>query len=185
MDALSAIFARRTAHQYDPRPVDRAILDEALAAAIRAPCHKLTWPWRFTHIGPKARAMITTTGVALKRAKNPTLSPDKVRLIETKLARPPVLIVVSQVRNADLARSREDYAACAAAIQNLALALTAHGVSSKWSTGGVTRDPSTYEAAGISPDVEEIIGFVWAGYAAAEVPAIERPPLSEFVRETS
>ena len=46
----------------------------------------------------------------------------------------------------------------------------------------VTTAPATYAALGIDPEVEEIVGFVWAGIAAKVPPKPERPPLDELVR---
>ena len=80
-DAQSAsiyevIVSRNTAHFYEERPVSQELLHRALRAAIRAPNHKLTNPWRFIRVGEKTRAEITeldacTTaeaGAAISRA---------------------------------------------------------------------------------------------------------------------
>ena len=89
-----------------------------------------------------------------------------------KVGDPPELVVPSQVLTDDDFRRREDYAACACAIQNLMLSLWSEGVTSKWTTGSITRDPMTYEHLGLTPPGEEgheegdqkILGFIWIGY---------------------
>ena len=92
-------------------------------------------------------------------------------------------MVVTQVRTDDEFRSREDHAACSCAIQNMSLSLTADGVGSKWSTGGLTRDRASYDVLGIDQALEEIIGFIWVGLPA-ETPAVKRPTLDSVVRRT-
>jgi nitroreductase len=110
--------------------------------------------------------------------------PEKhVNRIRKKLATPPVLLVVSQLITEDDFRRKEDYAAVACAIQNISLSLWSEGVGSKWSSGGVTRHEETYQIADVDPVKEEIVGFVWAGYADI-VPDPPRLPLEQVLRET-
>ncbi len=175
------IRTRRTAHFYDSEPVPEEVLREALECAARAPNHKLTNPWRFTRVGPETRAKIVELAVELKKRKKPLSDRQEARVRE-KVASSPELLVVRQVLDEDPFRRREDYAACACAIQNLSLALWSHGVSSKWSSGSVTRASETYELLGVDPDREEIIGFVWIGYAE-EQPETPRLPVEEVLDE--
>ncbi|WP_230467298.1 nitroreductase family protein [Lujinxingia vulgaris] len=184
MNTHHTLMTRRTIHDYKSDPLPEGALKRALEAATRAPNHKLTNPWRFTMMGPETRARITEIGVAEKRKKRGELSEAAEASIRTKFTRPPELIAVSQVINADAHRRREDYAAVACAIQNIQLALWSEGIGSKWSSGGVTNAPETYEVLGIGPDVEEIVGFVWVGFADV-VPDPPRTPLSEVVRTTA
>ena len=174
-EIIALIKARRTAHIYHADPVPEALIEAALECAIRAPNHKLTNPWRFTRIGPQTRAAIVELAVQIKEADGPMSEArrDKVR---EKMASSPELFVVTQILADDAFRRREDYAACACAIQNFALALWSEGVGSKWSTGGITSHPHTYELAAIDPDAEEIIGFIWVGYAdpQPETPRLPR-----------
>ncbi len=176
-----ALTTRRTIHDYRPDPLPEGALERALEAALRAPNHKLTNPWRFTRLGPKARATLTDLGVALK-TKNKTPSERLQRVIRAKFSNPPELLVISQVIAADPARAREDYAAIACAIQNLCLSLWAEGIGSKWSSGAVTTHPDTYAMAMIPPG-EEIVGFVWIGYPEL-VPNPGRAPLDAVLRQT-
>lgn len=183
MNAYEAVVGRRTIHDYRPDPVPEEALDRALQAAIRAPNHKLTNPWRFTRIGPQTRSKIVEVGVELKTAgKN--VSPEAEERVRKKLSGAPELLVVSQVRNPDPHRAREDYASVACAIENMMIVLWADGIGTKWSSGGVTTDPRTYELAGVDPQLEEIVGFVWIGYPS-EVRETPRRALEEVYRRTA
>ena len=173
---------RRTAHRYEKgRPVPEEVMERALEAAIMAPNHLMTWPWRFYRVGPEGRAVLASVYVRLKMAgkdANPTIE-DRLR---DKMMQAPELVVVSQVLAGEPAREREDYAACATAIQNLMLSLAGDGVGSKWSTSGVMHDPESYQLLGIDREQETILGLIWAGYSPAPVTAPERPSWRTYVR---
>src|SRR5687767_9979826 len=53
--ALQAIRSRRSIKQFTDRPVTREQLETLLDAAVLAPNHHLTQPWRFYVLGPRAR----------------------------------------------------------------------------------------------------------------------------------
>src|SRR5690554_534487 len=119
MTTHQILMTRRTIHDFKNAPLPEGALTRALEAATRAPNHKLTNPWRFTLMGPQTRARITEIGVAEKRKKRGELSEAAEASIRQKFTRPPELIAVSQVIDADSHRRREDYAAVACAIQNI------------------------------------------------------------------
>lgn len=172
---------RRTIHDFTDQPVEPEVLQRAFEAAQEAPCHKLTWPWRFTRVGRTTRAPLVEENKRLKGQKR-TLSPAMLAKIEARMNNPE-LIVVSQVLAEDPMRRQEDYAAVACAIQNLCLSLHADGVGSKWGTGGLTRTDLAYEVLGIDRSREQIVGFLWVGHAADVLPAPIRPPIEQVVRQ--
>lgn len=180
MDLYDALVTRRTIQTFRASDVAWETVERALAAAHQAPCHKLTWPWRFTVLGRETREALVPRAIELK-AKGREPSEKLCGAIRAKILNPAHCIVVSQRRTDDAFRAREDYAAVSCAIQNLSLALHAEGVGSKWGSGAITRDPLAYEVCGIDPEAEEIVGFIWVGEAAA-VPNVSRPPLADFVR---
>lgn len=188
MDVHQALQRRRTIHRYTPESIPDGVVDKALKAAIRAPNHKLTNPWRFTRVGPELREKLTELGIRLKARKKgkdrSEIDEDYEEYLKEKFANPAELVVVSQILDDDEFRRREDYAATACAIQNFCLSLWGDGVGSKWSTGSMTRHDDTYQWLDINPDEEEIVGFVWVGMPA-EVPDPPRQPLEDVVRTTS
>lgn len=182
MDAHKTLVSRRTTHTFTTEKISPEVIDRALHAANHAPCHKLTFPWRFTIAGEQARAHLSELGVHIKASTRP-VTEDDAKKIRQKILNPSHLLVPSQVRCPDPDQAREDYAACVCAIQNLLLSLTADNVASKWSTGMITRNNDTYRILGINPVVEEIIGFVWVGQGELKQP-ISRPPIEAVVRQT-
>lgn len=182
MDTHAALLTRRTVHNFLPDPVPPGVLDRAVEAAHHAPSHRMTWPWRFTRLGPVARAAIAERAVQVK-ARGAELPEDERAAIRGKFLLPAELWVASQIRSDDPVRAHEDYAAVACAIHNLSLSLHADGFGAKWSTGAITTDAATYDAAGVDPLAETIVGFVWIG-RARDVPQIKRPPWQGFIRTT-
>ena len=181
MDLHDALRSRRTIQRFADAPVPEAVVTRALEAAHLAPNHKCTWPWRFTLPGPAAREALLRVNVRLKTRLKPE-TPELVAALRIKMLNPAHLVVVSQVLSPDPDRAREDYAACACAIQNLQLSVHADGYGAKWSTGGVTTDPETYSILGIDPGVERIVGFVWVGVAEVVPRGPQRPELRAHVR---
>lgn len=185
MDLYEALLTRRTVFRYRDEPVPAASLERALEAARWAPNHKLTEPWRFYVVGTETRRALGEIAASLAEAKCQDRNADEIaRQVErakNKILQVPTLLVVSQTRSpGDDFRAKEDYAAVSLAIHNLVLAFWADGLGCQWSTGGITRDPSSYEALGISAETEEIAGFIKVGYPE-KVPQSKRRPLSEVV----
>jgi nitroreductase len=165
MNLQQLIADRRTIHDYRSDPLPEGALEQALLAAISAPNHRMTEPWRFVRVGPETRNALVQVAAAIKGLKAP-LGEAGLEKIRAKFMEPAELLVVCQTRHADPAVAREDYAAVACAVQNAMLSFWAEGIGSKWSTGGVTTDERSYRLLGIDPAQEEIVGFLWAGYAA-------------------
>jgi len=170
------IRARRTIHRFRPGPVPEEVLERALEAALWAPNHKLTEPWRFYLPGPQTAARLVELNTRLVAA---SAGPEAARAKEAAWQAVPRWLVLTCQRSPDALRAREDYAACACAAHNLALALWADGVGMKWTTGPVTRTPEFHDLMWIDADVEEVVGLMMIGYPE-DIPQVPRRSLGEF-----
>lgn len=180
METIKAIYERRTTHVFISKKVPESIILKAIKAANQAPCHKLTFPWRFYSLGINKRNQIYELAIQIKSSK--TLLNQKLKnIIKEKYHNPSHLLVVSQKLNDDQFIKKEDYAACSCAIQNLSLSLTSDGVKTKWSTGIITRHPEIYNIIKIDSKLEEIIGFIWIGYGENS-PKVSRPLISQIYK---
>lgn len=152
---------RRTINLYLQTPVPDALVLDAIEAATWAPNHHVTEPWRFYLLGRD------TIGRCVDLVREVTTEQKDAKAGEFKAAnwaqKPGWLVVTCRV-SADELLQREDYAACAAAVQNLALYLWKAGVGSKWTTGDITRDPRFLDILGIDPAAETVVGLIWYGY---------------------
>ena len=80
MNVTDAISQRRSIKKFQDRPVTREEIEGLLDAAVMAPNHHLTQPWRFYVLGPEARAAY---GLALGERKAKKL-PDPVKAAEVR-----------------------------------------------------------------------------------------------------
>lgn len=183
MELHDALTSRRTIQRFRAGAIADATLERALAAAVYAPNHKATWPFRFVIAGPVAREAVFRVSLRLKAAKRGGAPDAELEArMRADLLLPDRLVAVVQVVSPDPNRAEEDYAACACATYALMLALHADGAGTKWGTGGATRAPETLAALGVDPATERIVGFVWIGVPEVVPQTPRRPPLDTLVR---
>ncbi len=167
MDALEALRTRRTVSAFSPEAPPRDVVARAIEAATWAPNHHVTEPWRFHVLVGDARDELAAAICATLPPEKAT--PDERASVRSKLARAPVLIVVTQVgATDDPIRDLEDYAACACATQNLLLAAHAEGLAAKWSTGKLGHSEGAKRHLGLEKH-DRIVAYVYVGYAASQV----------------
>jgi len=180
MKVLDAIQNRRSIKRFTDRPVSRDEIEAVLAAAVLAPNHRLTFPWRFYVLGPEARHAY---GLALGDRKARKLTdPDAVAALRTTIAAEqralPCMIAVAVVTNDNPEIREEDYAAVMMAIQNLALAAIELGLGTHIKTGAVMDTAAVREAVGVPTD-QRIIAIVNLGEPAELPPAKPRASAQE------
>lgn len=164
---------------YEPMPVPRSVLLDAIDVARWAPNHRLTEPWRFHLIGPKTREAIIALAAAIDSAAKGERAGAARR---ERWSAVPGFFVMTSPRNADALAEREDYAACCCAAQNLMLYLWQRGIGTKWTTGGITRDPRFFELVGIDISKDQVVGFFWYGVPRI-IPVQKRRSVAEIVTE--
>lgn len=184
MDLRQLIQTRRTVHNYTPAKVDDQIVAEALALSLWAPNHKLSYPWVYRQLGPETRVKLAELAVELKGAKSP-LSDIKAKAVRDNVTVPSHLIALGMKRSADVGRQHEDYATLSCSVQILSLFLWEKGIASKWSTGGWSMHPRAYPLIGVDPAEVSLEGCLMIGHAQIKPPAPERPPLAQFLRQTT
>jgi nitroreductase len=160
---LTAIRERRSVKKVRPDPVPRELIEQVLEAAVWAPNHHLTQPWRFFVLTGAARLAL---GDVL--ARDPALSPDTREVIGQKPLRAPVVVAVAVEPHPDRPLL-DEIAAGAAAIQNMLLAAHALGLGAIWRTGRAIEDPAVKAFFGLS-DRAVLLGFVYLGFPAT-IPA--------------
>lgn len=164
--------SRRTVHDFKPDSVPEALVVDAIEAARWAPNHHRTEPWHFYILGEKPRARIAELNAELVRdAKGERAAAVKLKRWNAM----PGWLVLTCVHSDEAVRSREDYAACCCAAQNLMLYLWAQGVGVKWTTGRVVTQDAFYSAAGIAQDREYVVGLFWYGWPATIIEQHRKP----------
>lgn len=183
MDAIEAIRERRMLPRVetDRRPSPDEI-SELLDLAVRAPNHHLTEPWRFTVLAGDGLERFARV-IAADAAQGDERSADELMdLARRKAERAPVVIVVSCVPSDDpKVVEQEELASVAMAMENLLLAAYAKGLGAMLRTGGYAYHPSVREELELEEN-EQVVGFVFLGYPAAERDKTERTPAAEKTR---
>ena len=178
--------SRRTVYRFRDKQIDPSDLEQAFEAANNAPSHKQTYPWKYYVLGRETREMLLPSVISLSREKEIRKGGEVSESFETRAVSkimdiPVIIAVTTKLTPDDAFREEEDYAATVCSLHNLVLSLWDKGIGSQWSTGGITRHPSTYKNIGISDSLERIIGFVKIGYPES-VPEKKGRNMSEIVK---
>ena len=168
-DVHSTLRSRRSITAVTSDVPPRDAIERLIEAAIWAPNHHMTEPWRFHVLTGAARAAM---GEAVARWLETVRDADdpkqrgEIAAARNNLNRAPVIIVVSQIGSDDPVQDLEDYAACCCATQNLCLAATGEGLATKWRTGTMAAYPAAKQHLGLD-EKDRIVAFVYVGYPAA------------------
>ena len=161
METYEAIMTRRSVPRTDPnRTPDRETIQKLLDAAVRAPCHHVTEPWRFVVLtGDALKELGEAWAAGEERAGN---DPDKVR---DKPLRAPVIIATIEhpKTHIDKVVEIEEHHAMGGAIQNILLAAHDMGLAAMLRTGSAASMPEVLDYLGVSDD-ELVAGFIYVGY---------------------
>jgi nitroreductase len=171
MNVSDAIAQRRSIKKFQDRPVTREEIEALLDAAVLAPNHHLTQPWRFYVLGPESRRRY---GLALGERKARKLpDPDAAASVREKTAAEhvafPALIAVAMTLDEKPETREEDYAAVMQAVGHIMLTAVERGLGTHVRTGAVMDDPAARAAVGVH-DGERIVAMLSVG-VPAEVPA--------------
>ena len=176
--------SRRTVYRFTERVVEESKLEVAFEAASNAPCHKQTHPWNYYVLGLETRRKLLPTVISMAKEKAIKVGGEganqSVNGAVSKIMDIPALIAVTtKLSPQDSFREEEDYAATVCSLHNLVLSLWGMGIGSQWSTGSLTRHPSTYSVLGIDGERERVVGFLKAGYPES-IPKIEKKSSSDI-----
>jgi len=187
---LQLIQSRRTCYQFSDKstsPVSHDDLRHCLTAAIWAPNHKLTEPWRFWVLSEAQQNQLASVYAELRASRRAEKGTEAFETIYQQAVQKfnamPKIVLVGQVLADDAVVRKEDYAACSCAIQNLQLMAWKLGIGVQWSTGPILQDQVTYQQIGASPSQIELIGALYMGNLKGDCSSSngKRKPLEEVV----
>lgn len=173
MDTQEAIATRRMEPKVETEPISRSSIEALLEAAVRAPNHHLTEPWRFLVLKGKG---LDDLGEAMADRLRPhgadgTGGPEldhKIEVERSRAHRAPVIIVAVYSPSTDpKAIEVEDRYSVGAAVQNILLSAHASGLGAYWRTGPAALAPSVKTFLDLEPS-EEIAGFIYVGKPSGE-----------------
>jgi len=166
-----------------PEPVAREKIEEILESAIHAPNHRMTEPWRFHVFSGKGRGEFAKARAELARilaeedGDDEAMAAGRVTRERKKAFRSPVVVAVISLAGRDEVETLENYAACAAAVQNMQLTAYALGLSSIWRTGPVAYHPYMRDFFGLG-EGDRIVSYLYLGYPDLPETRRRREPAS-------
>ena len=174
-NVLETLRARRSIRQFSPREITREEIESMLDAAVTAPNHRLTQPWRFYVLGPQARHAY---GLALgnrkaKKIEDATAADTMRNNVANEHMALPLMIAVAMVEDPSQEIREEDLAATNMAVQNISLAAVHLGLGTHIKTGAIMNDPAARAALTI-PDNQRVIAVINVGEPSVVPPGKER-----------
>lgn len=183
MEVTQAIQSRRSVGRVKQDPVPRELVEKILESAVHAPNHKITEPWRFHVFTGKGRGELARARAELARILAETegeeeeLAAGRMSRERKKAFRAPVVIAVISRGGRDEVETLENYAACAAAVQNMQLTAHALGLATIWRTGLQAYHPYMREFFGLEAG-DKIVAYLYLGYPDMEERPRRREPAS-------
>lgn len=172
MDPYENILSRRMVSKVLPEAPTKQEIEALLDAAVRAPTHHLTQPWRFIVLtGPALDDLGEAMAGRLQEMDPaPEGLADKIALEKSRPHRAPVIIVVIYTTSSHpKAIEVEDRYSIGAAAENLLLAAHARGLGAYWRTGPAAEYAGVKRHLGLD-ETEEIAGFIYVGYPDPDGP---------------
>ena len=176
VSVYEAIHGRRMNNDFSDRVPTQDALRRMLDAAVWAPNHRLTNPWRFYVLEKCGEARAQVAQLAYDNQFARSGNQENAEGSRQRVLDAPALVYVYSVpgegENEEM--TQENYAAACCAVQNLLLAAVAEGLAGDWSTGNVVRHPKLAETLGAEPDWT-MVGALFIGQPARPSASVRAP----------
>ena len=180
VNIYQALYRRRMSWRFKEEPIQREAVERMLEAAVWAPNHRLTEPWRFFVMEKGSEGRRKVADLAYQFSLQQNNNPTRAESARREVLEPPVVIYVYCMPGPNEEVTRENYAAVCCAAHNMSLAGEAEGLAVTWETGGPTRDPNLREALGAEENW--MLAVMLSIGVPAEPSKSLRTPVARFVR---
>ncbi len=177
MNAYDLIRSRRSVRAFEPRPLPREAVARCLEAAVWAPNHGLTQPWRFAVLGGAALRELAALSSTLEARQPPDPGQDAAGPLQQAAA----AVAVWQAEAPDARTGAADRLAVAAAVQNLLLCAWDEGWAGTWLGGPLLSDPAVRRLVR-APGGDDLAAVLALGWPAEVPPLRPRRRLAELTR---
>ncbi|MEO5650982.1 MAG: nitroreductase [Ginsengibacter sp.] len=157
---------------------------QILENANYAPNHKHTEPWRFTVFTGEGLQHFADlqSGLYKKYAGEKFKEIKLKKLMDFPLMSSHVIAIGMKRNTENKIREIEEIEATACAVENMFLTVTAYGLGSYWTTGGITYFEEAKPYFDLGPD-DKLLGFFYIGYVARSIgDGYKRGPVKEKVK---
>jgi nitroreductase len=184
LDVIRAIETRRSIGRVKQEPVPRELIERILESGVHAPNHRITEPWRFHVFSGKGRGELARVRAEIARlqaeaeGESEEMAAGRISRERKKAFRAPVVIAVISEAGRDEVETLENYAACAAAVQNMQLTAHSLGLAAMWRTGPIVYHQEMRRFFGLEEN-DRIVAHVYLGYPDMGVRPRRREPANE------
>src|SRR6185436_16284527 len=176
MDALQALLSRVSPARLAPDEPDPSLIEQILAAGLRAADHGRLRPWRFLVVRGEARHRLGELLADGLKSRNPEAGAELLEAERNKALRAPVIVIVmAVVQDHPSIPAIEQIVSAGAAAQNMLVAAHALGLGGFWRTGAAAYDPVFKKALGAS-EKDVIVGVLYLGNVATAGKKTEPDP---------
>ena len=171
------IRSRRTvkAASMNGRQIPDSAIEQLLLLADHAPTHGRTEPWRFKVYTKDALEAFCQQHAQLywdhTDEATRTISKRDGLLNPATKASHLIIVIMRRTRDTKIPMM-EEYAATAAAVQNMLLGAEALNIAAIWNTGGMALKPEMKTMLHLTEE-DHILGFIYLGYTDED----KRPPM--------
>ena len=166
MDALQALVSRVSPARLAPDELDPLMIEQILAAGLRAADHGRLRPWRFLVVRGEARHRLGELLAEGLKVRNPGATVEMLEAEHRKALRAPVIVIVlGVIQDNPNIPDIEQIVSAGAAAQNMLVAAHALGLGGFWRTGPAAYDPLLRKALGAS-EKDVTVGFLYLGKVA-------------------
>lgn len=180
---LDTIHNRRSIGKVTDQEPPKELIQQMLEAAVTAPNHHHTEPWRFFVLTGDARLGLGDALVEAKLAEEDdpgNVSGAVIEKTREKPLRAPVVIGVAvHPHPGEKVWPVEEICATSAAIQNMLLAGEALGLATMWRTGDPCYSAPVKRFFGLDED-DTLLGMIYVGYAANDPKPRSRTQVDQF-----
>lgn len=166
MNHFDTIRHRRSIYPdlFSSEEVSKSDIIQILEAALHAPSHKKTYPWRFKVIQGAAKGSFGTYLANTYKVTTPEekFSKHKYTKVKEKVSKSGAVIVICMHRDPkERVPEWEEIAATAMAVQNMWLQITQLGLGGYWSTPNYRTEVNSYLKLN---QEERCLGFFYLGH---------------------
>lgn len=153
-------------------------IEQLLSLADHAPTHGRTEPWRFKVYTKEALQAFCQQHAQLywdhTDEASRMVSKREGLLLPAEKASHLVIVIMRRTQDTKIPMM-EEYAATAAAVQNILLGAEAMNIAAIWSTGGMALKPEIKSMLQLAEE-DHILGFIYLGYTDED----KRPPMRKI-----
>lgn len=181
------IRGRRSVGRVGAQEVPKELLAELIEAAVWAPNHHGTEPWKFIVMTGEGRRVLgqayaDIAAEALDALAESPADEERAQRLDKEMAKayraPAVIAAVCAPSDDPRATLAEELAAAHAAVQNLLLTAHAAGLAAIWRTGAPAYHPLMRQAFGLHGS-QQVVGLIYVGYPVIDNPPGRRTPAAD------